>query len=239
MDLGQTRVRARIRARSRVLEPGGTMKPHKNHYTRTEEIASSVTHGIGTGLAVAALAVLVFFAARTEDPWKVVSLSIYGTTLVILYLSSTLYHAFRNPSLKRFFRFLDHSSIYLLIAGTYTPLTLINLRGRWGWTLFGLIWGLAAAGIIMTASLMGRSRLLGGLIYIGMGWLAVVAIKPLVQSVPPGGIFWLVAGGLAYTVGVVFYVWKKLPYNHAAWHLFVLAGSACHFIAIFRYVLPA
>jgi len=214
-------------------------KDSVKHYTHGEEIASSITHGIGAGLGLTALAFLVSLAADTGDPWKVVSFSIYGATLVILYVSSSLYHAFRSPRLKRIFRYLDHSSIYLLIAGTYTPLTLINLRGGWGWTLFGLIWGLAAAGVIMTAALMGRSRLLGGLIYIGMGWLVVVAIKPLAQSVPAGGIYWLVAGGLAYTGGVVFYVWKKLPYNHAVWHLFVLAGSACHFVAIYRYVLPA
>ncbi len=210
-----------------------------NSYDYSEEIASSIIHGLGAGLGVAAFALLVSFAGKIGDPWKVVSFSIYGGTLIMLYLSSTLYHAFHNPPIKRILRHLDHASIYLLIAGTYTPFTLVTLRGRWGWTLFSLIWGLAIVGIVMTTVLMDRSRVLGGLIYIGMGWLAIVAIKPLVQSVPATGIYWLVAGGLAYTVGVVFYVWKKLPFNHAVWHLFVLAGSTCHFIAIYRYVLPA
>lgn len=215
------------------------MNSRNTRYNQTEEMASSIIHGLGAGLAVAALALLVSLAGKIGDPWKVVSFSIYGGTLIMLYLSSTLYHAFQNPRIKRIFRHLDHCSIYLLIAGTYTPFTLISLRGKWGWTLFVLIWGLAIAGIVMTTVLMDRSRVLGGLIYIGMGWLAIVAIKPLVQSIPAAGMFWLVAGGLAYTFGVVFYVWKKLPYNHAVWHLFVLAGSACHFVAIYRYVLPA
>jgi len=215
------------------------MNSRNTRYNQTEEMASSIIHGLGAGLAVAALALLVSLAGKIGDPWKVVSFSIYGGTLIMLYLSSTLYHAFHNPRIKRIFRHLDHCSIYLLIAGTYTPFTLVNLRGRWGWTLFVLIWGLAIVGIVMTTVLMDRSRVLGGLIYIGMGWLAIVAIKPLVQSMPAAGMYWLVAGGLAYTVGVVFYIWKKLSYNHAVWHLFVLAGSACHFVAIYRYVLPA
>jgi hemolysin III len=206
-------------------------------YSLAEDVASSVTHGIGAGLGLAALAVLVTLGALHGDTWKVVGFSIYGACLVLLYLFSTFYHSFRSPRLKRIFRYLDHSAIYLLIAGTYTPFLLVNLRGPWGWSLFGVIWGLAVIGIVFNFVLMGRSRLLAGLVYIGMGWLVLIAIKPLVASVPSGGIAWLAAGGLSYTFGVIFYVWKQLPFNHTIWHLFVLGGSLCHFVAIFKYVL--
>jgi hemolysin III len=207
-------------------------------YSLAEEVASSATHGLGVVLSISALIILTTLAARSGDIWRVVSFSIYGSTLIIMYLSSVLYHSFQEPGIKRVFRYLDHSSIYLLIAGTYTPFTMINLRGAWGWTLFGIIWGLAAFGLLMTVLGIGRSRVLASLVYIGMGWLVVVAIKPLLEAVPPGGIAWLVAGGLFYTLGVVFYVWKRLPFNHAIWHLFVLGGSVCHFFAILFYVLP-
>ena len=207
-------------------------------YSLAEEVASSATHGLGVVLSISALIILTTLAARSGDIWRVVSFSIYGSTLIIMYLSSVLYHSFQEPGIKRVFRYLDHSSIYLLIAGTYTPFTMINLRGTWGWTLFGIIWGLAAFGLLMTVLGVGRSRVLASLVYIGMGWLVVVAIKPLLEAVPPGGIAWLVAGGLFYTFGVVFYVWKRLPFNHAIWHLFVLGGSVCHFFAILFYVLP-
>ncbi len=210
-----------------------------NRYSLAEEIASSITHGIGAALGVVALVVLVILGAARGDTWHVVSFAVYGSTLVLLYVFSTLYHAFQRPGVKRVLRHLDHSAIYLLIAGTYTPFTLINMRGPWGWSLFGTIWGLALLGIGLNFILVGRSRILASLVYIGMGWLAVVAIKPLLATVPTGGIAWLVAGGLAYTFGVVFYIWKKLPFNHAVWHLFVLAGSVCHFLAILLYVLPA
>ena len=209
-----------------------------NRYKFAEEVANSITHGLGATLGVAALVVLATLAARTGDPWKVVSFTIYGSTLTFMYLSSTLYHSFQNPGTKRIFRYFDHSAIYLLIAGTYTPFTLVSLRGPWGWTLFGLIWSLAAFGLIMTVFGFGRSRVLASLIYIGMGWLVIIAVKPLLNTIPTGGISWLVAGGLFYTTGVVFYIWKRLPFNHAVWHLFVLAGSVCHFIAILLYVLP-
>jgi len=181
---------------------------------------------------------LVVLAVRSGDVWKVVSFTVYGATLVCLYLSSTLYHGFRSPAVKRILRYFDHSAIYLLIAGTYTPFTLVSLRGGWGWTLFALIWGLAFVGLVMTVLGAGRSRILASLVYIGMGWLVVIAIKPLLAAIPAGGIAWLVAGGMSYTLGVVFYVWKGLPFNHAIWHLFVLAGSVCHFMAILLYVLP-
>jgi len=207
-------------------------------YSPAEEIASSVIHGLGVVLSITAVVLLTTLAARSGDVWRIVSLAIYGSTLIAMYLSSVLYHSFRNPGVKRVFRYFDHSAIYLLIAGTYTPFTLVNLRGAWGWTLFGLIWGFAALGLLMTVLGIGRSRLLGSLVYIGMGWLVIIAIKPLLDAIPPGGIAWLVAGGLFYTLGVIFYIWKRLPFNHAIWHLFVLGGSACHFIAILLYVLP-
>jgi hemolysin III len=207
-------------------------------YSQSEEIASSLTHAAGAVLGIVALTVLVTLAALQGDIWRVTAFAVYGTTIVLLYLFSTFYHAIRRPHLKKVFRYLDHSAIYLLIAGTYTPFLLVKMRGAWGWSLFGTIWGLALLGIVLNFVLIGRSKWISTTVYIGMGWLVVVAIKPLVASVAAGGIAWLVAGGLSYTLGAVFYIWKGLPYNHAVWHLFVLGGSACHFIAILLYVLP-
>jgi hemolysin III len=207
-------------------------------YTLGEEIANALTHGVGVGLAIAALALLVTFSGLYGDGWRVVSFSIYGATLILLYLSSTLYHSFSSPRLKRIFKGLDHAAIFLLIAGTYTPFTLVTLRGAWGWTLFGLIWGFALAGITFETIFLGRfMRYVVGM-YIAMGWLVLIAVKPLVEVLPSGGLVWLSAGGLAYTGGVVFYAWKSLPFGHAVWHLFVLGGSVCHFFAMLYYVLP-
>ena len=207
-------------------------------YSQSEEIANIVTHAVGALLGVAALAVLVTLGALKGDSWRVTAFTVYGTTIILLYLFSTFYHAARRPRIKTIFRYLDHSAIYLLIAGTYTPFLLVKMRGAWGWSLFGTIWGLAAMGIVFNFALIGRSRWISTVVYIGMGWLVIVAIKPLVASIAAGGITWLVAGGLSYTLGAVFYVWKKVPYNHAVWHLFVLGGSVCHFLAILFYVLP-
>jgi hemolysin III len=204
-----------------------------------EEIANSVGHGIGTALSVAAIVLLVVFAATRGDAWRVVSLSIYGTTLFLLYLASTLYHAVPGERAKRVFRIMDHSAIFLLIAGTYTPVALVTLRGPWGWTLFGLIWGMALAGIVSKVFLIDRLRWVSVVFYVGMGWLVVIAIGPLVRAAPPGLMMWLGIGGACYTLGVVFYVWKRLPYHHAVWHLFVLAGSICHFFGMLFYVAPA
>jgi len=206
-------------------------------YTSGEEFASSLTHGIGAGLSIVALAVLVIYSSLTGDAWRVVSFSIYGSCLVSLYLASTLYHAVRAPRLKRIFRVCDHVAIFLLIACSYTPITLVSLRGGWGWTLFGLIWGLAVFGILLEIFCMDRIRWLTISIYLGMGWLVVIAGKPVVEALDGGMLFWLGAGGLAYTGGVAFYLWKKLPYNHAIWHLFVMGGSACHFFGFWMYVL--
>ena len=206
-------------------------------YAAGEEIASSLTHGIGAGLSVAALVILVSGSAMGGDPWRVVSFSIFGACLVLLYLSSMFYHAFRAPRLKRIFRVFDHIAIFLLIAGSYTPVTLVSLGGGWGWTLFGLIWGLAVFGILLEVFFMDRFRWLTVGVYLGMGWLVVIAVKPLVEALPVGALVWLAAGGLSYTGGVAFYLWKGLPYNHAIWHLFVMGGSACHFFAFLLYVL--
>ena len=203
-----------------------------------EEVMNAVTHGIGTLLAVAGLVLLTVFAYLYGEIWHIVSFSIYGTTLVLLYLASTLYHSFTNERLKYIFKILDHSAIYLLIAGTYTPFTLVPLHGVLGWTVCGLVWGLAVLGIVLKVFFVGRFKVISTLCYLLMGWFIVIAIKPLIATVAPLGIMWLIIGGLFYTLGSVFYLWHKLPYNHAIWHLFVLAGSISHFIAVFFYVLP-
>lgn len=203
-----------------------------------EEVMNAVTHGVGTLLAVAGLVLLTVLAYLHGSIWHIVSFSIYGTTLVLLYLASTLYHSFTNERVKRIFKILDHSAIYLLIAGTYTPFTLVPLHGVLGWTVFSLVWGLAIIGIVLKVFFAGRYKVLSTLCYLGMGWFIVIAIKPLLATVPALGMIWLFAGGLFYTLGSVFYLWKRLPYNHAIWHLFVLAGSISHFIAVFFYILP-
>ncbi|HQB97767.1 MAG: hemolysin III family protein [Candidatus Cloacimonadaceae bacterium] len=197
-----------------------------------EEIANSITHGVGVVLSIAALVILVIYAARISDTWKIVSFSIYGATMIALFLSSTLYHAFHQPYVKRFFRILDHSSIFLLIAGTYTPVTIGAMRGGWGWTLFGVIWGLTLVGIILKIFAMSKLKWVSTVVYLLMGWIVIIAIKPLLASVPKGFLAWMLAGGAAYSFGVIFYIAKKMPYHHALWHLFVLAGSICHFFGM-------
>ncbi len=204
-----------------------------------EEIANSVTHGAGLLLSLAGLVVLVILAAKKGTPWHIVSVSVYGVTLVLLYGASTVYHAVRAPRWKHYLRIIDHSSIYLLIAGTYTPFMLVNLRGPWGWTLFGLVWGLAVAGILFKIWFVDHFAFLSTAVYVAMGWMAVIAIKPVFAAVPSGGLLWLLAGGLSYTIGVAFFAWNKLPYNHTIWHLFVLGGSISHYLAVMFYVLPA
>ncbi len=203
-----------------------------------EEVMNAVTHGIGTLLSVAGLVLLTVLAYLHGDIWHIVSFSIYGTTLVLLYLASTLYHSFTNERIKRIFKILDHSAIYLLIAGTYTPFTLVPLHGVLGWTVFGVVWGFAMIGIVLKIFFAGRFNIVSTLCYLGMGWFIVFAIKPLIATVPALGMTWLLVGGLFYTLGSIFYLWKKIPYNHAIWHLFVLAGSISHFIAVFFYILP-
>jgi len=204
--------------------------------TLGEEIANSITHSIGAGLSIAALVILVVLASRRGDAWRIVSFSIYGTTLFLLYLASTLYHGFVNPKIKNVFRILDHSAIYLLIAGTYTPVTLTLMRGAWGWTLFGLAWAMAIGGIIITALLLDKLKALLVLSYVVMGLLVVIAIKPMIQMLPRGMIIWLFIGGACYILGIIFYLWKRLPYHHSIWHLFVLGGSISHFLGILFYL---
>jgi hemolysin III len=211
------------------------MKIH-SQYTPTEEIFHGITHGIGAALSIAGLVILVVLAVQMGDVWRIVSFSIYGGSLTLLFLASTLYHSFQDERLKQFFRHFDHLSIFLLIAGTYTPVTLISLRGAWGWTLFALIWGFAVSGIVYELLFLGRYKWITMSIYLGMGWLAVVAIKPMLTMVPRGLLWWLLAGGLCYTGGVFFYAREKMRYHHVLWHLFVLFGSACHFLGFFFYL---
>jgi len=207
-------------------------------YSLAEEIANSATHGLGLLLSIVGLVVLVVLAALRGDTWHIVSSAIYGATLVLLYTASTFYHAIPHERAKTVFRVLDHSAIFVLIAGTYTPFTLVNLRGAWGWALFGTVWGLAIIGVLLESTARQRLRVLSHILYISLGWMVMIAIKPLLGSVATGGLVLLVAGGLAYTGGVVFYAWRKLPFNHAIWHLFVLAGSVCHYFSILLFVLP-
>jgi hemolysin III len=207
-------------------------------YSLGEEIANSITHGVGIILSLAGLAVLTAYACRYGNVWHIVSCSVYGATLMLLYTASTLYHSIQRPRVKTALQGLDHSAIFLLIAGTYTPFTLVNLRGPWGWSLFGVIWGLAIFGIVFQGSLLRRWTLLSLGLYISMGWAVVVAIKPMLGAVGPGGLVLLLLGGLSYTAGVGFYRWHRLPYHHAVWHIFVMAGSIFHFFAIFFYVIP-
>ena len=200
------------------------------------ERLNSMTHLLGVVLAIVGLIFLVVRAAGTGDPWKIVSCCIYGGTLVALYTSSTLYHSIKGAN-KRVFQKFDHGAIYLLIAGSYTPFTLVTLRGAWGWSLFAVVWGLAAIGILQDILFVKRRGILSVIIYLLMGWIAIVAIRPLSRALPGAGMTLLIAGGLFYTVGIIFYALdKKIIYSHGIWHLFVLAGSACHFFAIFLYI---
>lgn len=201
-------------------------------YTFREEIANSVTHGFGTLLSIAGLVVLILNAVWYGDPWRIVSYSIFGTTLIALYLASTLYHGIPVFRWKNVLQVIDHSVIYLLIAGTYTPFLLVALRGTWGWSLFGIIWGLAIIGITLNVMWLDKMKKASMVLYIAMGWLVVIAFKQILNNLSPLSLIMLVSGGLSYTVGVIFYGWKRLPYNHAIWHVFVLAGSTFHFFAV-------
>lgn len=203
-----------------------------------EELANSITHGVGLALSVAGFIVLLVLSITKGNSWHIIGCSVFGITLIFAYLASTLYHSLYRSSFNHVLQVLDHSAIYLLIAGTYTPFTLINLRGFWGWTLFGLVWTLAITGIIFKFLHGDRFKVLSTVGYVALGWVAVIAIKPLFAAVPIGGLVWLLAGGLFYTVGVIFFAWKRLPFNHAVWHLFVMAGSVCHYFAVLFYVLP-
>lgn len=206
-------------------------------YSLGEEIANAVTHGVGALLAITALVLMIVRAVQNGDTWSLVAGAVYGSSLILLYTASTLYHAFPWPRAKAVMKKLDHSAIYLLIAGTYTPFTLITLRGPWGWSIFGLVWGLAAAGIIFELACRNRWRKLSLVFYIGLGWLAVIAAKPLYDGLPGSALLLLLAGGLFYSGGALFYANKRLLWNHAVWHVFVLLGSTAHFFCIYTYVM--
>lgn len=201
-------------------------------YSPREELANTLTHALGVLLGVFGLGVLVWLASQHGDVWRMASAWVFGSSLILLYTASTAYHASRDSAKKRLLRKLDHAGIFLLIAGTYTPFLLVNLRGPWGWWLFGIIWGLAVTGVILKFWFTGRYHMLSMAIYIGMGWLVVVATKPMLACVPREGLWLLLAGGLSYTGGTVFYAWKSLAYHHGLWHLCVLGGSACHFASV-------
>ncbi len=210
--------------------------PHEE--TQAEETASTITHAIGGIFAVAGLVLLVVYATLAHDARRIAAVSVYGASLVLMYSASTCYHLVRPPSLKRILKIVDHASIYLLIAGTYTPILLISMRGTWGFSLLGIVWAMAGTGVILKLFYVDRFEALSTSIYVLMGWLVLIAAKSLFASVPHGGIVWLFAGGISYTGGVLFYRWDELPFNHAIWHLFVIAGSVCHFLAVLFYILP-
>jgi hemolysin III len=226
------------RARFNTID---TVRPkilQTREYRLAEEIANSITHGIGLILAIVGLVVLLSFARAHGDAWHIVANSIYSATLVLMYMSSTLYHSIPNEAAKNVFRVIDHIAIYLLIAGTYTPFTLVSLRGNWGWPLFGLIWGLALLGILFQATPLRKRGWVRVALYIAMGWVIMIAAQPLRSTISSNGLLLLFFGGAAYTGGVWFYAHRTLPYAHTIWHLFVLLGSALHFFAILLYVTP-
>ncbi|RKY61042.1 MAG: hypothetical protein DRP96_04325, partial [Candidatus Neomarinimicrobiota bacterium] len=194
----------------------------------SEEIANGITHGIGVLLSIAGLVILIVQAARYGTAWHVVSYTIFGSTMFILYLASTLYHSIQHQKAKIILRIIDHSAIFLLIAGTYTPFVLVTLRGAWGWSLFGIIWGLAITGIIFKCITIGRFRILSVFIYIAMGWLVVIAMPKIINALDRTSLVLLIAGGLSYTLGTVFYALRRIPFSHTVWHLFVLGGTAMH-----------
>lgn len=206
------------------------------NFSIKEEIANSITHGIGFLLSIPALVILIVIAAGSGDPWRIVSFSIFGATMILLFLFSTLLHSIQAPKVKDFFEIMDHSAIYLLIAGTYTPFVLVSIRGSLGWTLFGIVWGLAIAGVVFKFYFVKRFIVLSTVLYVVMGWLIVIGIKPLYEVLGNGGFAFLLAGGILYTIGSVFYVLQKIPYFHAIWHVFVLAGSTFMYFCVLLYV---
>lgn len=208
-------------------------------YTRGEQIANSVTHGVGAVLSLVGAAILLLRAVPSGSVRHVAAFAVYGASLFLLHLSSTLYHAIQPPRARRVFRIFDHCSVYVLIAGTYTPFLLLSLWGRWGLTLLIAIWSLAVAGIVFKSLFIGRLQRTSVVLYVAMGWMIVVAAREAWLRVPHEAIAYVAAGGLFYTAGVGFYAWKRLPYNHAIWHLFVLGGSVCHYVAILLYLVPS
>jgi hemolysin III len=208
------------------------------YYTEAEELVNRLTHGLGALLSLAGAIALILLASEQHDVYRLVSVCVYGGAMTVFYCISALYHSVRRPYLRYLLNILDHSSIYLMIAGSYTPFTLVTLRGPWGWSLFGAVWGLGIVGAVLKFFTVHRLPIIGPLLYLALGWSVVIAWKPLAAALAANGLLLLLAGGVAYTVGVIFYLWDRLPYNHAIWHIFVLTGSACHYFAIFFYVTP-
>lgn len=224
-------------AHDRRLETARGEKPGRD-YSLGEEIANSITHGIGVAASIVALTLLVAWAVLYGDGWALGSGIVFGVTLILLYTGSTLYHAIPHPQARRVFKILDHSAIYLLIAGSYTPFALVTMRESGGWWMFAVVWALAVIGISTEAFWAYRPRWVSAVVYLGMGWLAVFMIGPMRATLDPMGLWLLVGGGLCYSLGTVFYVFKRIPYFHMVWHLWVLAGSVCHFLAVLLYVMP-
>ena len=212
---------------------------HANYYPPAEERINIASHATGLLLSIVGLILLVTRALEYGNGWHLVSFSIYGISMIALYTASTAYHSARDPALRKNLRTADHASIYLLIAGTYTPFALVTLQGPVGWTVFGVSWGMALTGIVLKLFFTGRFNLLSVLMYVFMGWVIIFFIKPLVANFPNAGLALLLAGGIAYTLGAVIYAFKKIDYNHAVFHVFVLFGSVCHFLAVYYFVLPA
>ena len=209
-----------------------------NHYSPLEEKTNIVSHAIGLGLSIIALLLMLLRASGSGNILPIISAGIFGVSLIALYAASTFYHSAKDPKKRARLRINDHATIYILIAGTYTPFTLVTLNGWVGWTIFGISWGMAISGVILKLFFTGRYNVLSTLMYVFMGWIIIFAFKPLVNSLAPDGLFWLVAGGVAYTTGAVIYSIKMIPFNHAIFHLFVLLGSFCHFVSVYFYVLP-
>ncbi len=210
---------------------------HLTYYNNTEERINIITHALGFVLSIVALVVLILHASTNGSARHIVSFTIFGASLIVLYAASTLYHYSQKPSIRRKLNILDHASIYVLIAGTYTPFTLVTLKGTLGWTIFGITWGIAIIGIVLKLFYTGRFDKISTIAYVGMGWIIIFAIKPLMESLPLTGLYWLLAGGISYTVGAILYSIKKIKFNHAIFHIFVLFGSFSHFMAVYFYVL--
>ena len=208
-----------------------------NEFSLTEEIWHAITHGVGLALSIAALTIMVAYSAMSGSALSVFASVLFGTTLIILYGSSTLYHAITHHELKKKFQQFDHASIYILIAGSYTHVTLVSLGDTLGYSIFAVVWGVSIIGIYLKFAYPGRFEKLSLVLYLLLGWLIVIAIKPLLEVMAPGGLWLLLIGGLFYTFGVIFYVWDSLPFNHAIWHLFVMAGSISHFLMVLLYVI--
>lgn len=206
-------------------------------YTKQEEIAHATTHGIGVLLSIAGLVLLIVYASLGGNPWQIVSVTIFGVSMLLMYLTSTIVHSLPEGKGKDLFQIFDHSSIYLFIAGTYTPILLVLLRDTTGWILFGVVWGIAISGIVFKIFFVKKFLILSTVFYVAMGWLIVFIWQPLTAIMHENGILLLIIGGLFYTVGTLFYVWRSFPYHHAVWHLFVIAGSAFHFFSVFYYVI--